>query len=475
MVETRTQGIDDSEDQLIRYQHGNHIGSVCIELDGQATIISYEEYYPYGSASYQAMCGQTETPKRYRFVGKERDEETGLNYHGARYYAVWLGKWISSDLLNAEGSVLDSSYCYVNSQPINFTDSTGLSNDDDETAGEMLSAAYGTVQRHAQSYLQAIATINPVTAPVLLMHSLASFGRRMVSAVQEAEQAPNALEATSAIVRGLSPVVDRIFHLECDMILPQTPNYDPLHGIQAAVIATERRIVFDERLDRSTANRIAAESATDVVITVVVAGVTSVIGASGTAASTESLAVEPAQAIRPALHQASLQPAWVTEGTSNLTRRLVEATTTRAQRLISENTPNRGPVLTGVIDLITGRIFFGLNRGIPANLHRLLRERLRASLDRYAAGETEPRAAMPGAHSEINAINEALWYRENRGMPVTEGTLSELLIHNIYLRGNRAGTPVPRCSNCLELTGRTQATSSVRAEENVFHGFEIIW
>jgi len=27
----------------------------------------------------------------------ERDEESGLNYHGARYYAAWLGRWTSCD------------------------------------------------------------------------------------------------------------------------------------------------------------------------------------------------------------------------------------------------------------------------------------------------------------------------------------------------------------------------------------------
>jgi len=29
-------------------------------------IVSYEEYFPYGSTSYQAVRSQTETPKRYR-------------------------------------------------------------------------------------------------------------------------------------------------------------------------------------------------------------------------------------------------------------------------------------------------------------------------------------------------------------------------------------------------------------------------
>ena len=75
----------------IRYQYDNHLGSASLELDQNAAIISYEEYHPFGTTSYRS--GRTETEvalKRYKYVGKERDEETGLYYYGARYYAAWI-------------------------------------------------------------------------------------------------------------------------------------------------------------------------------------------------------------------------------------------------------------------------------------------------------------------------------------------------------------------------------------------------
>ena len=97
LVETRTTGTDKAPAELVRYQHGNHLGSAVLELDDQSGIISYEEYFPYGSTSYQAVASQTDLPKRYRYTGKERDEENDLYYHGARYYAPWLGRWISCD------------------------------------------------------------------------------------------------------------------------------------------------------------------------------------------------------------------------------------------------------------------------------------------------------------------------------------------------------------------------------------------
>ena len=100
LVETRTldtAGNDQAPRQLIRYQFGNHLGSASLELDEQAQIISYEEYAPYGSSTYQAVRSQTETAKRYRYTGKERDEETGFTYYGGRYSASWLGRWIAFD------------------------------------------------------------------------------------------------------------------------------------------------------------------------------------------------------------------------------------------------------------------------------------------------------------------------------------------------------------------------------------------
>ncbi|HKK61734.1 MAG TPA: hypothetical protein VJ951_04190, partial [Bacteroidales bacterium] len=108
---------DDGTTETIRYQIDNHLGSASLELDENAATISYEEYHPFGTTSYRAGRSNTETSlKRYKYVGKERDEEprsarrtqlkiilmvrqTGLYYYGARYYAGWIGRFISVDAL----------------------------------------------------------------------------------------------------------------------------------------------------------------------------------------------------------------------------------------------------------------------------------------------------------------------------------------------------------------------------------------
>ena len=124
LVETRAQGIDEAPSRLVRYQFGNHLGSASLELDEEARVISYEEYYPYGSTSYQAVRSQTETPKRYRYSGKERDEESGLYYHGARYYSPALCRWASPDPAGTQDGL--NPFVAFRNNPVVFVDPSGL-------------------------------------------------------------------------------------------------------------------------------------------------------------------------------------------------------------------------------------------------------------------------------------------------------------------------------------------------------------
>ena len=142
LIETRTNDTaetDKSPEQLIRFQLNNHLGSASLELDYQSQIISYEEYTPYGSNSYQAVRSQTEQPKRYRYTGLERDEESGLAYHSARYYSPWIAQWIKVDPeairfhTTIDGTkqpridLVVGPYRYANGNPIALIDPSGRS------------------------------------------------------------------------------------------------------------------------------------------------------------------------------------------------------------------------------------------------------------------------------------------------------------------------------------------------------------
>ncbi len=107
-----------------RYQLADYLGSACLELDEAAAIISYEEYAPYGETTFHAARSSAEVSlKRYRYTGKERDEENGFYYHGARYYVCWLGRWVSCDPIGLRGGL--NLYSYGADSPVLFVDPSG--------------------------------------------------------------------------------------------------------------------------------------------------------------------------------------------------------------------------------------------------------------------------------------------------------------------------------------------------------------
>ncbi|MEO0469893.1 MAG: SpvB/TcaC N-terminal domain-containing protein, partial [Bacteroidota bacterium] len=120
LVETHI--IDNAvQQERIRYQYHTHQGSASLELDETAAIISYEEYYPFGSTAYQAGRNNVELArKRYRYTGMERDDESGLSYHSQRYYAAWLGRWTSVDPAGVAAGI--NLYAYASNNPIRNAD-----------------------------------------------------------------------------------------------------------------------------------------------------------------------------------------------------------------------------------------------------------------------------------------------------------------------------------------------------------------
>ena len=123
-VERKTEGTDDTPVRLTRFQLGNHLGSACIETNTAAQVISYEEYHPFGTTSYQAVDKDIKAAnKQYRYTNMERDEESGLEYHRARYYLPWLGRWLSPDPDGIEDGL--NLYCYAKCNPLSAKDPSG--------------------------------------------------------------------------------------------------------------------------------------------------------------------------------------------------------------------------------------------------------------------------------------------------------------------------------------------------------------
>jgi RHS repeat-associated protein len=114
---------DSLENDQQRYSIDNHLGSCQLELDKNAQLISYEEYYPYGGTAIWSCRNRSEATYKYvRYSGKERDS-SGLYYYGARYYIPWLGRWLNPDPAGTMDGL--NLFRMVQNNPINLLDKKG--------------------------------------------------------------------------------------------------------------------------------------------------------------------------------------------------------------------------------------------------------------------------------------------------------------------------------------------------------------
>jgi RHS repeat-associated protein len=108
----------------IRYQCHDALGSTVVELDEEGAVINVETFHPYGATALIATETAVEVSvKRYRYHGKERDDETGLYYYGARYFSPWLGRWMSADPAGLRDGI--NMFAYARNNPISRADPTG--------------------------------------------------------------------------------------------------------------------------------------------------------------------------------------------------------------------------------------------------------------------------------------------------------------------------------------------------------------
>ncbi|MDZ7961970.1 MAG: SpvB/TcaC N-terminal domain-containing protein [Aulosira sp. DedQUE10] len=117
----------DERSPSVRYHLGDHLGSSNVVIGDDGVWVNREEFTPYGETSFGSFAR-----KQYRFTGRERDEESGLNYHGARYYAPWLVRWISCDPAGMIDGI--NLYAYVHNNPIRLLDKQGMNSTLDDEA-----------------------------------------------------------------------------------------------------------------------------------------------------------------------------------------------------------------------------------------------------------------------------------------------------------------------------------------------------
>src|SRR5260370_21920948 len=78
----------------VHYYFADHLGSADVVADPNGAIEEESDYYPFGGERVITDLG---IDNNYKFTGKERDPETGLDYFGARYYGNSIGRFLTVD------------------------------------------------------------------------------------------------------------------------------------------------------------------------------------------------------------------------------------------------------------------------------------------------------------------------------------------------------------------------------------------
>ncbi len=111
------------------YYLKDHLGSIRMTINKNGKVVSYNDYYPYGSIMPMRSMNMAMADERYKFIGKEQDAETGLYLFGPRPFDSNIGRFLNPDRLK-ELSPQYSPYCYGFDNPLRYLDPTGLSGQD---------------------------------------------------------------------------------------------------------------------------------------------------------------------------------------------------------------------------------------------------------------------------------------------------------------------------------------------------------
>jgi RHS repeat-associated protein len=111
------------------------LGSTRLVMAGTQASERHD-FQPYGYETYASgtwrtgVTGYGADTMRQKFTGQERDNESGLDFFQARYFAGAQGRFASPDPGNAGANPADpqswNGYAYVSNNPLGYTDPSGL-------------------------------------------------------------------------------------------------------------------------------------------------------------------------------------------------------------------------------------------------------------------------------------------------------------------------------------------------------------
>lgn len=169
---------DGSTDEII-YHHKDHLGGTHVETDDTGAVVEYIIYSPFGGTIVDQKTGMYEN--KFKYTGKEKDEDTGWYYYGARYYNPEYGQFLSEDPLflsigidkKITGLAIKNpqslnSHAYVENNPLIKIDNTGESS----IRAWLLNPVFTGIQTAALGFGSLGASIFRPASSILFNHSL---------------------------------------------------------------------------------------------------------------------------------------------------------------------------------------------------------------------------------------------------------------------------------------------------------------
>jgi len=110
---------------VTKYFHLDAVGNVRVIADEAGNVIERYDYLPFGEEWNAQPSDQP-----LRFTGKERDQETGFDYFGARYYGSPFARFTTPDPITAWKQNLQdpqrwNRYAYALNNPFRYSDPDG--------------------------------------------------------------------------------------------------------------------------------------------------------------------------------------------------------------------------------------------------------------------------------------------------------------------------------------------------------------
>jgi RHS repeat-associated protein len=195
---------------VVEYYHLDAVGNVRAVTDQARNVIERHDYLPFGEEwCGTQVCGSAIAGQPKRFTGKERDQETGLDYFGGRYYGSKVGRFTTVDPAYVlQENLIDpqrwNKYTYARNNPLRYNDPDGRLIDIIADAGfiayDLIDIGVTRFTGGEVSGTQKAALAADIAAAAIPFATGAGIAVRAASRTEHAVEAARAVEAGTSVV-----------------------------------------------------------------------------------------------------------------------------------------------------------------------------------------------------------------------------------------------------------------------------------